>query len=108
MLKHRFLGNSGLLVSEITFGNGITHGSQVEEEQAIRTVHRALDLGITSFDTADSYADRAAEKILGAALKDLDHEDYEVFSKVYWPVGKQGPNNSGLSRKHIFDSAHRP
>lgn len=69
--------------------------------------HRALDLGITSFDTADSYADRAAEKILGAALKDLDHEDYEVFSKVYWPVGKQGPNNSGLSRKHIFDSAHR-
>ena len=106
MVDYRYLGNSGLKISEITYGNWITHGSQVEEDRSIRTVHRALDLGITTFDTADVYANRKAERILGKALKGLNRENFEVFTKVYWPVGKFGPNDAGLSRKHIFDALH--
>ncbi len=106
MVEYRYLGNSGFKVTEITYGNWMTHGSQVEEEQAISTVHRALDLGITSFDTADVYANREAERILGRALKGLDRDTFEVFTKVYWPVGNRGANQGGLSRKHIFDGLH--
>ncbi len=106
MVEYRYLGNSGLQITEITYGNWVTHGLQVERERAIKTVHRALDLGITSFDTADVYANTEAEKILGKALKGIPREDLEIFTKVYWPIGKGGPNNSGLSRKHIFDGIH--
>ncbi|MGV9193872.1 aldo/keto reductase family protein [Microbacterium sp. MC2] len=103
MVNYRYLGNSGFKVSEITYGNWVTHASQVGNEAAIATVHKALDLGITSFDTADTYANTAAEVVLGEALKGLDRTDFEVFTKVYWPIGKKGPNDVGLSRKHIFD-----
>ncbi len=106
MVEYRYLGNSGLKVSDITYGNWLTHGSQVEKARAIETVHKALDLGITSFDTADVYANRAAERILGKALKGQRREDVEIFTKVYWPVGSKGANNCGLSRKHIFDALH--
>ena len=106
MVEYRFLGSSGFKVSEITYGNWITHASQVEKDAAIATVHKALDLGITSFDTADTYAKTAAEVVLGEALKGLDRTDFEVFTKVYWPIGKKGPNDAGLSRKHIFDGIH--
>ena len=103
MVNYRYLGNSGFKVSEITYGNWVTHASQVGNEAAIATVHKALDLGITSFDTADTYANTAAEVVLGEALKGLDRTDYEVFTKVYWPIGRTGPNDQGLSRKHLFD-----
>ena len=103
MVNYRFLGNSGFKVSEITYGNWITHASQVGNEQAIKTVHRALDLGITSFDTADTYANTAAEEVLGEALQGQRRESLEIFTKVYWPIGPQGPNDAGLSRKHIMD-----
>ncbi|MCX6502583.1 MAG: aldo/keto reductase family protein [Microbacterium sp.] len=106
MVNYRFLGNSGFKVSEITYGNWITHASQVGNEQAIATVHRALDLGITSFDTADTYANTAAEEVLGEALKGQRRESLEIFTKVYWPIGPKGPNDAGLSRKHIFDGIH--
>ncbi|GAA3907614.1 aldo/keto reductase family protein [Microbacterium invictum] len=106
MVNYRYLGNSGFKVSEITYGNWVTHASQVGNEAAIATVHKALDLGITSFDTADTYANTAAEVVLGEALKGLDRTDFEVFTKVYWPIGKKGPNDAGLSRKHIFDGIH--
>ncbi len=106
MVNYRYLGNSGFKVSEITYGNWVTHASQVGNEAAIATVHKALDLGITSFDTADTYANTAAEVVLGEALKGLDRTDFEVFTKVYWPIGKKGPNDVGLSRKHIFDGIH--
>ncbi|MFT4306429.1 MAG: aldo/keto reductase family protein [Microbacterium sp.] len=104
MVNYRYLGNSGFKVSEITYGNWITHASQIGDEQAIATVHRALDLGITSFDTADVYADTAAEVVLGDALRGRPREDVEIFTKVYWPVGRKGPNDAGLSRKHIRDA----
>ena len=106
MVEYRYLGNSGLKITEITYGNWVTHGLQGDRDKAIATVHRALDLGITSFDTADVYANTGAEKILGKALKGIPREDLEIFTKVYWPVGNKGPNNAGLSRKHIFDGIH--
>ncbi|MHA3685404.1 aldo/keto reductase family protein [Leucobacter sp. HY1908] len=104
MVNYRFLGNSGFKVSEITYGNWITHASQVEDDRAVRTVHAALDAGITSFDTADTYANTAAESVLGRALKGQRRAGLEIFTKVYFPTGPKGPNDTGLSRKHIFES----
>ncbi|MFC8680418.1 aldo/keto reductase family protein [Microbacterium ureisolvens] len=104
MVNYRYLGNSGLKVSEITYGNWVTHGSQVDDSAAIATVHAALDAGITTFDTADVYANTAAETVLGKALDGQRRESLEIFTKVYWPTGPGGANDTGLSRKHIFES----
>jgi aryl-alcohol dehydrogenase-like predicted oxidoreductase len=103
-MEFRYLGRSGLKISEITYGNWLTHGSQVENEVATACVHAALDAGITSFDTADVYANTAAERVLGDALHGQRREGLEIFTKVYWPVGPGGPNDVGLSRKHIHES----
>ena len=103
-MEFRYLGNSGLKISEITYGNWLTHGSQVENDTALACVRAALDAGITSFDTADAYANTAAETVLGEALKGERRASLEIFTKVYWPTGPKGPNDSGLSRKHIFES----
>ena len=102
-MEFRHLGRSGLLVSEISYGNWITHGSQVEEEQAVACVRAALDLGITTFDTADVYAGTRAESVLGRALAGQRRDGLEIFTKVFWPTGP-GPNDRGLSRKHIHES----
>jgi aryl-alcohol dehydrogenase-like predicted oxidoreductase len=104
MVNYRFLGNSGLKISEITYGNWLTHGSQVENDTAIECVHAALDVGITTFDTADVYANTKAESVLGEALKGQRRQSLEIFTKVYWPTGPGGANDSGLSRKHILES----
>jgi aryl-alcohol dehydrogenase-like predicted oxidoreductase len=102
-MKYRYLGNSGLKVSEITYGNWVTHASQVDDSAAIATVHAALDAGITTFDTADAYANTAAEVVLGKALAGQRRESLEIFTKVYWPIGPKGANDVGLSRKNIFE-----
>src|SRR6185503_12054013 len=102
-MEFRHLGRSGLLISEIAYGNWITHGSQVEEEAAAACVRAALDVGITTFDTADAYAGTKAEEVLGRALKGERREGLEIFTKVYWPTGP-GRNDRGLSRKHIMES----
>ena len=104
-MDFRYLGNSGLQISEITYGNWLTHGSQVENDVATQCVRAALDAGITSFDTADVYANGRAEQVLGAALHGERRESLEVFTKVYWPVGPdpKGKNDTGLSRKHILE-----
>ncbi|GAA2190509.1 MULTISPECIES: aldo/keto reductase family protein [Leucobacter] len=104
MVNYRYLGNSGFKVSEITFGNWVTHASQVADDAAIKTVHAALDAGITTFDTADTYANTAAEAVLGRALEGQRREGLEIFTKVYFPTGQKGPNDTGLSRKHILES----
>lgn len=104
MVNYRYLGNSGLKVSEITYGNWVTHGSQVDDSAAVATVRAALDAGITTFDTADVYANTAAEEVLGKALAGQRRESLEIFTKVYFPTGPKGPNDTGLSRKHIFES----
>jgi aryl-alcohol dehydrogenase-like predicted oxidoreductase len=102
-MEFRRLGRSGLKVSEISYGNWLTHGSQVEAEQATACVHAALEVGITTFDSADVYAGTRAETVLGEALKGTRRESYELFTKVYFPTG-DGPNDRGLSRKHIRES----
>jgi len=103
-MEFRYLGRSGLKVSSLTYGNWLTHGSQVENDVASQCVRAALDVGITSFDTADVYANGAAESVLGEALKGERRESLEIFTKVYWPTGPKGPNDVGLSRKHIAES----
>ena len=104
-MQFRHLGRSGLKVSAISYGNWITHGSQVEDDAAVACVHAALDAGITTFDTADVYAGTRAEAVLGRALAEQRRESLEIFTKVYWPTGP-GPNDTGLSRKHIMESCH--
>lgn len=103
-MEYRYLGHSGLKISEITYGNWLTHGSQVENDIATQCVQAALDAGISTFDTADVYANTAAETVLGEALKGERRESLEIFTKVYWPTGPKGKNDTGLSRKHIMES----
>ncbi|MCZ2819399.1 aldo/keto reductase family protein [Modestobacter sp. VKM Ac-2977] len=102
-MEFRHLGRSGLKISEITYGNWITHGGQVEAEAANACVRAALDAGITTFDTADVYAGGRAEEVLGKALAGERRSGIELFSKVYWPTGP-GRNDRGLSRKHVLES----
>ena len=104
-MEFRRLGRSGLNISEIAYGNWLTHGGQVEEDAAFACVRAALDAGITTFDTADVYAGTRAESVLGRALEGLRRSSYELFTKVYWPTGP-GQNDRGLSRKHIIESCH--
>ena len=104
-MEFRRLGRSGLNISEIAYGNWLTHGGQVEEDAAFACVRAALDAGITTFDTADVYAGTRAEAVLGRALEGRRRSSYELFTKVYWPTGP-GRNDRGLSRKHIIESCH--
>jgi aryl-alcohol dehydrogenase-like predicted oxidoreductase len=102
-MEFRHLGKSGLKVSAVSYGNWITHGSQLEAEQATACVRAALDAGITTFDTADVYANGRAEIILGDALAGERRDGLEICTKVYYPTGP-GPNDTGLSRKHIHEA----
>ena len=102
-MNHRHLGQSGLVVSEISYGNWITHGSQVEKDTAIACVRAAIEEGITTFDTADIYAKTKAEEVLGEALANERRQGLEIFTKVFWPTGP-GMNDRGLSRKHIMEA----
>ena len=102
-MEYRHLGKSGLVISEIAYGNWITHGSQVAEEAAADCVKAALDCGITTFDTADVYAGGRAEEVMGRALAGERRDGLEIFTKLYWPMG-DGKNDRGLSRKHIIRS----
>lgn len=104
-MEYRRLGNTGMYISEISYGNWITHGSQLETESAVKCVREALNQGITTFDTADQYAGTKAEVVLAKALKGVRRESYELFTKVYFPTG-EGKNDRGLSRKHIMESCH--
>jgi len=103
-MEFRYLGRSGLKISAITYGNWLTHGSQVDNDMAASCVRAALDAGVTSFDTADVYANGAAESVLGDALRGQRRESLEIFTKVYWPTGPRAHNDAGLSRKHIAES----
>src|SRR3954467_12985972 len=105
LVQTRRLGRSGLTISEIAYGNWLTHGSQVEEDAAHACVSAALDAGITTFDTADVYAQTKAESVLGRALAGQRREGLEIFTKVFWPTGP-GKNDRGLGRKHVIGSCH--
>jgi aryl-alcohol dehydrogenase-like predicted oxidoreductase len=103
-METRNLGRSGLKISALAYGNWLTHGSQVEEDAALACVRQALEEGITTFDTADVYANTKAETVLGKALAGERREGLEIFTKVYWPTGPGKHNDQGLSRKHILES----
>lgn len=104
-MKYRKLGRTGLKVSEISLGSWLTYGNSTEQETAARTIEAAYDLGINSFDTANVYATGEAEKIVGQALGRYPRESYVLATKVFWPMG-EGPNDRGLSRKHVFEQLH--
>jgi aryl-alcohol dehydrogenase-like predicted oxidoreductase len=104
-MEFRRLGHSGLQVSEIAYGNWITHGGQVEEDAAVACVRAAFDAQISFFDTADVYAQGRAESVLGRALAGVRRESYALATKVFWPTG-EAITDRGLSRKHVMESCH--
>ena len=105
-MEYRKLGEYGVKVSEISLGSWLTYGNYVERDKAVQTIHKAYELGINSFDTANVYAQGEAEKVVGEALKDFDRDSYVLATKVFWPMG-EGPNDRGLSRKHIYEQFHK-
>jgi voltage-dependent potassium channel beta subunit len=101
-MEYRKLGNSGLKVSEIGLGSWLTYGTAVEKDQSAACIHKAYEMGINFFDTANAYNKGAAEVVLGEALKEYSRSSYVLATKVYFSMGK-GPNDRGLSRKHIIE-----
>jgi aryl-alcohol dehydrogenase-like predicted oxidoreductase len=105
-VEYRKLGGSGLRVSEISLGSWLTYGGSVEDQAAIDCIHRAFELGVNFFDTANVYRRGEAERVVGKALSGIDRDDYVLATKVYFPMG-DGPNDGGLSRKHIMEQCER-
>lgn len=104
-MNYRKLGRTGLKVSEISLGSWLTYGNAVENETAAKTIDQAYELGINFFDTANVYARGEAEKVVGKALGKYQRDSYVLATKVFFPMG-DGPNDRGLSRKHIFEQLH--
>ncbi len=104
-MEYRHLGRTGMRVSTISLGSWLTYGGSVAEQSAIECIHKAYDLGINFFDTANGYMRGKAEEVVGRALKDFPRESYVLATKVYFPMG-EGPNDRGLSRKHIMEQCH--
>ncbi|MFC0214006.1 aldo/keto reductase family protein [Paenibacillus chartarius] len=104
-MQYRKLGKTGLKVSEISLGSWLTYGGYVEQDNAVKSIHKAYELGINFFDTANVYERGAAEKVVGEALKEYPRESYVLATKVFWPMG-DGPNDRGLSRKHVMEQCH--
>jgi voltage-dependent potassium channel beta subunit len=104
-MEYRRLGKSGMKVSEVALGSWLTYGGATENETATQCIHRAYELGINFFDTANVYASGQSEKVVGAALKNFARDSFVLATKVYFPMG-DGPNDRGLSRKHIMEQCH--
>ncbi|MFS0824065.1 aldo/keto reductase family protein [Bacillus sp. 1P02SD] len=104
-MKYRRLGRSGLKVSEISLGSWLTFGKTVDENMAAKTVHKAYELGINFFDSANVYERGEGERILASALKEYRRESYCITTKAFGAMG-DGPNDRGLSRKHIIEQVH--
>jgi aryl-alcohol dehydrogenase-like predicted oxidoreductase len=104
-VNHRRLGTAGVRVSEVALGSWLTFGSSVDQKTTTRCVRRALELGVTFLDTADVYMRGEAERHLGAALEGVDRRSIVLATKCFWPTG-EGPNDRGLSRKHVFEAVH--
>jgi aryl-alcohol dehydrogenase-like predicted oxidoreductase len=105
LVEYRRLGNSGVKVSEISLGSWLTYGGSVAEEQARSCIDRAYEIGINFFDTANVYMRGVAEEIVGLALREFERDSYFLATKVYFPMG-EGPNDRGLSRKHVTEQCH--
>ncbi len=105
MMKYRNLGRSGLKVSEVSLGSWLTYGKTVEDQLAEQTIHKAYELGINFFDSANVYERGKGERVMSQALKSYPRESYVITTKAFWPMG-EGPNDRGLSRKHVFEQVH--
>ncbi len=105
-MRYRRLGDAGVKVSAISLGSWLTYGGRVEEQAAHSCIARAYDLGVNFFDTANVYAHGAAEQVMGRALAEYPRDSYVLATKVYFQMG-DGPNDRGLSRKHVFEQCHR-
>ena len=103
-MKYRRLGGAGIKLSELSLGAWVTYGGQVGEDVASKCMQAAYDRGVNFFDNAEAYAHGNAEVVMGNVIKKLGwrREDIVVSSKVFW--GGQGPNDEGLSRKHIYEA----
>ncbi len=101
-MRYRRLGSAGLKVSELSFGGWVTVGEQIDEETSRRCILAACEAGVNFFDNAEAYADGKSEIVMGKALKELRRESLVISSKVFW--GGEGPNDEGLSRKHIYEA----
>jgi aryl-alcohol dehydrogenase-like predicted oxidoreductase len=105
-VHYRHLGATGLRVSEISLGSWLTYGGTVDDDSAIACIHRAFERGVNFFDTANVYRHGGAEQVVGRALAGIERDDYVLATKVYFPMGG-GPNDQGLSRKHIMEQCER-
>jgi len=104
-MEYRRLGKAGVKVSEVALGSWLTYGGATEDERATACIRRAYELGINFFDTANVYARGQSERVVGAALKAYPRDSFVLATKVYFPMG-EGPNDRGLSRKHIMEQCH--
>ncbi|MBO1510079.1 aldo/keto reductase family protein [Metabacillus bambusae] len=104
-MKYRNLGRTGLKVSEISLGSWLTYGKSVEDNVAEKTIHKAYELGINFFDSANVYEQGEGERVLAGALKEYPRESYVITTKAFWPMG-DGPNDRGLSRKHVMEQVN--
>ena len=104
-MNYRKLGRYGIRVSEVALGGWLTQGRSIDDATTEAIVHRAFDLGINLFDTADAYNNGEAERALARAIRSFARRDLVLATKCYFPMS-DGPNDRGLSRKHIFESVH--
>src|SRR5579885_2119810 len=104
-MQYRKLGKWGVKVSEIALGSWLTYGGSVDEKASLNQLQHALDCGINFIDTANVYAHGDAEVVVGKAIKSLRRDAVFLATKVYFPMA-DGPNDRGLSRKHIFEQCH--
>lgn len=104
-MEYRKLGKWGIRVSEVGLGSWLTYGGSVEEKNSIAQIHYAYERGINFFDTANVYAGGEGERVVGKALKAFRRDKVVLATKVYFPMD-DGPNDKGLSRKHIFEQCH--
>jgi voltage-dependent potassium channel beta subunit len=102
-MEYRRLGRTGLRVSEVSLGSWLTFGAAVDASTSVGLIQRAYDLGINLFDTADAYAGGGAEEVLGRAIREISRRHLVVATKCFFPMS-EGPNDRGLSRKHVVES----
>ncbi len=100
-MQYNKLGRAGIRISEISFGSWITFGKQIELNEVKALIHAAVERGINFFDNAEAYAHGEAETLMGKALQDFHREDLVISTKIFW--GGNGPNDTGLSRKHLIE-----
>ena len=107
VMRYRRLGSAGIRLSELSLGAWVTYGGQVGEEMATKCTSKAFELGVNFFDNAEAYAGGNAEIVMGNVIKKLElrRSDIVISSKVFW--GGDGPNDTGLSRKHIYEACRK-